>query len=421
MTQALALEILKRGESVFLTGPAGSGKTFVLNQFTDTVNQAAKQKIALTASTGLAATHLGGGTIHSWSGIGIRKELPANFLTTIPPIKRRLIEETDILVIDEVSMLADYHLNMIDTICRRLRRSQLPFGGLQVVFCGDFYQLPPVKEVAEQLQLAAYSQAWRQLGPVICYLQEQYRQTDDGLLTILNALRHGRLTTEHIKQLRSRLTAAPPGDITQLYCHNRNVDTVNQAYLDKIKGRLREFPGEGDGQERRLTELKNRCLAPENLGLKRGSWVMFVANDPRRQYVNGTCGRVVGFMTSTGYPVVETASGRKITAEPFTWRAYGPDGQTPVAHWRQIPLRLAWAITVHKSQGMTLSRAHIDLSEAFSPNMGYVALSRVRGLSNLTLAGFNQTALTMDQQVIVLDQQLRAASSQASQDFGHLV
>jgi len=420
MKQTLALAILDAGNSVFLTGPAGSGKTHVLNQFVKEARQNGKS-VAVTASTGLAATHLGGSTIHSWAGIGIADELTKRAVGDMSKSRVDQIGKADVLVIDEVSMLHDYRLDMVDQVCQQVRADSSPFGGLQVVLSGDFYQLPPVnREDARQGGFVTGSQAWQDLEPVVCYLEEQHRQDDDMLLEILTALREKDLRRRHVDALMARKTVVTPFDdpITELYTKNINVDRVNQAKLEAMEGKLHEYEMSSTGRKGAVESLKKSCLSPDNLQLKQGAFVMFVKNSQEKKYVNGTLGTIVGFDKETDYPIVETKSGRKIVVSPDTWEMR--DGEKKIASVSQIPLRLAWAITVHKSQGMTLDAAHVDLSNAFVPGMGYVALSRVKSLDTLTLGGINRTALIMHEDAYLLDDVLRSRSAKDTKKHAQL-
>lgn len=410
MNQTLARAILDAGHSVFLTGPAGSGKTYVLNAFVKEARAKGKS-VAVTASTGIAATHLGGNTIHAWSGIGIHDQLHDRMISDMSKARRDQITKADVLVIDEVSMLHDFRLDLVEEVCRRVRENDVPFGGLQVVLSGDFFQLPPVnREDALQGGFITGSSAWETLDPVICYLEEQHRQEDDMLLEILTALRSNDLRRRHAEALLTRKQMRTPFDmpVTELYTRNVDVDAVNRSKLDNMKGELHEYEMEHSGRKSGVESLMKSCLAPEVLQLKKGALVMFVKNSADRRYVNGTLGTVIGFDKTTDYPIVETHSGSTIAVEPDTWELR--DGEKKIASIVQLPLRLAWAITIHKSQGMTLDGAHIDLSTAFVPGMGYVALSRVKNLSALTLGGLNRMALTMNEEAYDIDEQLRKKS-----------
>ncbi|MDB5183964.1 MAG: putative helicase [Candidatus Saccharibacteria bacterium] len=408
------------GESVLLTGPAGAGKTYVLNQFIR-IAKAEGKHVSVTATTGLAATHLGGTTIHAWSGIGIMDSLPHGFADHVSKGRREIIEKTDVLIIDEISMLHDYRLDMVDEACRLIRKKpDVPFGGIQIIMSGDFFQLPPInRDDSRAGGFVVYSNAWRDLDPTICYLQEQHRQDDEQLLEILNAMRSGDIRRRHAEMLMERGDVElPEGDLTELHTTNVNVDRINQAKLDQLEGDELTYAQSTTGGVNYVESLQRSVLAPAALKLKEGALVMAVKNAADRKYVNGSLGIVKDFDVLTNYPIVEFRSGRTMTMVPDTWELR--DGDKKRASIMQIPLRLAWAITVHKSQGMTLDAARIDLSKAFVEGMGYVALSRVKNLNNLYLAGLNRMALRVSEDAMVINEQLLAKSEEDAERFAHL-
>lgn len=419
MDQALALEVMLSGENVLLTGPAGAGKTYVLNEF---IRAAKKEKkvVAVTATTGLAATHLGGNTIHSWSGIGVHDELPKHFYDNLLKGRIDTIQATDILVIDEISMLHDYRLDMVNEVAKKVRKDDRPFGGIQVILCGDFFQLPPVnREDSRMGGFVVHSNAWQELKPVICYLDEQHRQDDDTFLEVLNALRAGDVRRRHAEALIARVDGADhTTEMTELHTVNVDVDRINETKLGSIDTEGYEYLMETTGKEGYVEALKRSCLAQERLVLKLGAFVMCIKNSPDKKYVNGSLGTIIGFEDVTHYPIVELRSGKTLTIGFDTWELR--DGNKKRASISQIPLRLAWAITVHKSQGMTLDEARIDLRKAFVEGMGYVALSRVRRLENLHLIGINRMALKVSDDALAIDQQLRAQSSADALRFAPL-
>lgn len=420
MDQVLALEIMLSGESVLLTGPAGAGKTYVLNQFIRLAKADAKH-VSVTATTGLAATHLGGTTIHAWSGIGVLDELPNGFAEHISKGRREIIEKTDVLIIDEISMLHDFRLDMVDMACRLVRkRPDEPFGGIQVIMSGDFFQLPPInREGSRQGGFVVYSNAWRELDPTICYLREQHRQDDEELLEILSALRAGDIRRHHAELLLGRSEVElPEGDLTELHTTNVDVDRINRAKLDLLAGDEYTYAQATTGSANYVESLQRSVLAPAELKLKEGALVMAVKNASDRKYVNGSLGVVRDFDVLTEYPIVEFRNGKTITMLPETWELR--DGDKKRAGITQIPLRLAWAITVHKSQGMTLDAARIDLSKAFVEGMGYVALSRVKNLNNLYLGGLNRMALKVSDDARTINEHLLARSASDTKKFGHL-
>ncbi len=423
MDQEQALEILKSGRSVLLTGKAGSGKTYVLNQFIDWARKE-KKKIAITATTGIAATHLGGETIHRWSKIGIAENLKPDFFKKLRSGDRKRMIETDILIIDEISMLHAYQFNLIDQILRVVRSSTKPFGGIQIVMSGDFFQLPPIKraqtfqanmfEDSSRAGFVTDSEAYQVLNPTICYLETQYRQQEGDLTQILDAIRSGIVDQYEIDKLQARMNFQKDElvdkTLTNLHTNNADVDRINKMNLAKISNPVKKFKMTSSGNKYQIEALKKSVLAPEFLELKLDAYVMLVKNDPRGRYVNGSLGKIVDFATVDGVemPEVKLNSGKRLLIEPASWDL--TENDVKLASVTQIPLRLAYAITIHKSQGMTLDGAIIDLSKAFTPGMGYVALSRVKGLDNLYLTGLNQMALTVSEEAIELDRQLKHQS-----------
>lgn len=420
MKQGIALEVMLSGESVLLTGPAGAGKTFVLNQFIRLAKAEGKH-VSVTATTGLAATHLGGTTIHSWSGIGVSDELPHGFAEHMAKGRQEIIEKTDVLIIDEISMLHDFRLDMIDQVCRVVRKKDEPFGGIQLIMSGDFFQLPPINRGDSRAGgFVVNSNVWQELDPAICYLEEQHRQDDEVLLDILNSLRSGDLRRHHAEKLLERVDVQPESDelLTELHTVNVDVDTLNNAKLDELEGDELFYTQTTTGSESYVENLQRSVLAPVTLRIKKGALVMAVKNSLDRKYVNGSLGVVIDFEDATEYPIVEFKNGRVVTMMPDTWELR--DGDKKRASISQIPLRLAWAITVHKSQGMTLDAARIDLRKAFVEGMGYVALSRVKNLHNLYLSGINQMALRVSEDAQNIDVNLREHAARDSKRFAYL-
>ncbi len=405
MNQPDALDILKMGHNVFLTGPPGSGKTYILNRYIDYLKKN-KVPVAVTASTGVGATHLNGRTIHSWSGSGIKESLSKkeikSLLRSAHLVSR--IQGASTLIIDEVSMLHSYRFDLVDRICREVRKSIRPFGGLQVICSGDFFQLPPVQtRETQSSKLVVESHAWNEMDISICYLDEQHRHVDVKLVQILNNIRNNTVTEKTIKELLSRMDRGVLSDIApaKLYTHNKDVDAINEWELDKIDSEKKEYVMRSEGNEKLVQSLKKSCLAPEILTLKEGAKVMFIKNNFGKGYVNGTLGKIVGF-DEDNYPIVKTFSNKRITALPASWSIEDENGYMQ-AQIAQVPLRLAWAVTIHKSQGMTLDAAEIDLSKAFEEGMGYVAISRVRSLDNIKLRGLNETSLKVSERALLLD------------------
>ena len=420
MNQGLALEIMLSGQSVLLTGPAGAGKTFVLNQFIKLSKYEGKH-VSVTATTGLAATHLGGTTIHSWAGIGVHDSIGNGFVDHIAKGRREIIEKTDVLIIDEISMLHDFRLDMVDEVCRLVRKKDEPFGGIQIIMSGDFFQLPPINRGDSRAGgFVVNSEVWRELDPVICYLQEQHRQDDEQLLDILNAMRAGDIRRHHAETLLARAEVFPDDleQLTELHTVNVDVDKINEAKLETLEGDEVVYSQMTTGSESYVETLQRSVLAPAALKVKKGALVMAVKNSPERKYVNGSIGTIIDFEPYTDYPIVEFKNGKEVSMVPDTWELR--DGDKKRASISQIPLRLAWAITIHKSQGMTLDAARIDLRKAFVEGMGYVALSRVKNLNNLYLTGINQMALRVSEDAQTIDEILRVKAATDAKRFAPL-
>lgn len=419
MTQAQALTILKTGGNVFLTGEPGSGKTHTIKNYIAYLRDHGIEP-AITASTGIAATHIHGMTIHAWSGLGVRSTLSAYDLDAIATKEYlvRRINAAKVLIIDEVSMLSAQILTMVDVICRTLRGNPEAFGGLQVILVGDFFQLPPVsKGSSGSVQFAYHSPSWKNLKLITCYLSEQHRQDDKGLLELLSAIRRSNTDTEHHDLLASRIekTKKITDNNTRLYTKNTNVDELNEQKLAALFGKEEVFSMTAKGSLSLVENLKKGCLSPETLRLKKGAVVMCTKNNPQAGFANGTLGKVVDFELGTRYPIIETLENKTITVSEMDW-TIEEDGKIK-ARISQIPLRLAWAITVHKSQGMSLDAAVIDLSDVFEYGQGYVALSRVRKLSGIVLTGYNKKSLEVHPEVLDKDSVFREASKEAEGAF----
>lgn len=420
MTQSAALDTLKTGGNVFLTGEPGAGKTYVINQYIAWL-EAAGLSVAITASTGIAATHIGGMTIHSWSGLGIRDTLTPYDLDKIATNEKvsRRAKKANVLIIDEVSMLDARVLDMVNMILKAVRQRDEAFGGLQVVLVGDFFQLPPVTKPGDVMTYAFQSRAFEEARFLTCYLNEQHRQEDEMFLSLLKSIRSNQVEEDHYTLLSEQTSIAYENiEPTKLFTHNADVDAFNNEKLRELKGATRKFQMEGMGAKILVESLVRNCLSPQMLELKEEAMVMFTKNNFEKGYVNGTLGRIIGFDSLAGWPLVKTSDGRTIKVEPTSWEVM-EDGKVR-ASIEQVPLRLAWAITVHKSQGMSLDAAEIDLSRAFVYGQGYVALSRVRALAGLKLSGMNPNALQVDPRVSKQDQIFKEESEEAESVFGGL-
>lgn len=441
MKQETALAILKTGQNVFLTGQAGAGKTYLLNQYIEYL-RVRQIPVAVTASTGIASTHMNGMTIHAWSGIGIQNEFDkvnVQRLATRDDYLER-IKNTKVLIIDEISMLHAKQVDTINQVLKHFRKNEMPFGGVQVIFSGDFFQLPPIGDKGEtsKEKYAFMSQAWLECKFQICYLTEQHRQTGGdekqrfglSLNEILNQIRSQTVTQQAIDVLTSTQAHTIDLNRTRLYTHNADVDSINQKQLNELTAKTITYSAAKMGEKPLQDSLSKSVRAPDELTLAIGAKVMFVKNLPLLGVYNGTMGEVIGFIgvsgkayknaddeiTETAYPLVQLNSGGEVAAEPEEWTVEDKDG-TVLASYTQVPLCLAWAITVHKSQGMTLDAAEIDLSKTFEMGQGYVALSRLRSLDGLKLLGFNVKSLLLDEWVQRIDQRFIELSSEHAKAF----
>ena len=438
MTQDQALNILKTGASVFLTGEPGSGKSYTIKSYIDYLIQK-NVSPSVTASTGIASTHIGGMTIHSWSGLGIKSDLSVYDLEAMLEkeyvVKR--ISKAKVLIIDEISMLSANTLDMLERVCSYIRHNESkPFGGLQVIFVGDFFQLPPIVKTSDRLSslemfenspLAFNSPAWNKTSPVVCYLTEQHRQSDLEFVSVLKNIREDKVDTKVHDILQKRILknkdmSGGVQKVTKLYSHNIHVDKVNNLELGLISDKIKIFEMTKTGRDFIVDNLVKNCLSPYKLELKKGAKVMCTKNNPEKGFVNGSVGEVVKFSSTTTFPIVRFTSEkgyvREIEIEPMEWSV--DDGGKKVATIKQIPLRLAWAMTIHKSQGMSLDEAMMDISNVFEYGQGYVALSRVRTLAGLHLIGYNDMALKVHPEVLGKDIEFKQNSIDAEYEFNKI-
>ena len=375
-------------------------------------------KFGITASTGIAATHIGGVTIHSWSGLGIKDNLSEKDLKKIlrkSYVKKRF-NRNEVLIIDEISMLNSLQFDSLNKICQMFKMNSEPFGGMQIVCSGDFFQLPPIRKNGDE-KFVTESGVWNKMNLKVCYLEEQHRQKNDGLLDFLNYIRQN--NPAKAREILNTFVFKPYNFstiLTKLYTHNADVDAINSRELEKIIGELMVYDMKWKGNKNIVDLLKRGCLAPERLVLKKGAKVMFIKNNFEAGYVNGTLGEIAYFDVEDGLPVISTYNGKIIKAELAKWTIEEDDKIK--AQVDQIPLRLAWAITVHKSQGMNLDSAEIDLSKCFEEGMGYVALSRLRSLNGLKLNGINSVAFAVSSEAVELDKKFKIMSQVVSEELG---
>ena len=405
--QQAAFDAILSGESVFITGPGGTGKSFLLQTLYENYKTLSGKKLCVTAMTGCAALLLGpwAKTLHSWAGIGLGRS-PVDAIVNailIDSYKKKRWVQTDCLVIDEVSMMTPALMEYLDTVGRKVRKIDAPFGGIQVVFVGDFYQLPPVSQDSEK-PFAFASPLWSTMVKKTIQLTQIIRQKDPVFQKILNEARTGELSPESYATLEARKTMAwKRQEIkpTLLFTKNEDVNSINAHQLDKLPGEIRTFRAKTTGVSKSLPpgvvqmmvdkidrdapyevelELKDRCqvmLLQQQFEEKTHEGKTMRV--PISGLVNGSRGVVLGFEGE--YPRVKFMNGRTVTIRPGKWVS---DSDQDSVTREQIPLRLAYALTIHKAQGASLDSALIDVGPStFEYGQAYVALSRVRSLESL--------------------------------------
>ena len=387
------------GISIFLTGKAGTGKTTFLKY----VREHSTKRIIVVAPSGVAAINAGGVTIHSFFQLPLSPYIPGAQIQQrfdFSRDKRRIISTLDMLVIDEVSMVRADLLDEIDNVLRRLRRNNRPFGGVQLLLIGDLNQLCPVVTPEDEAVISQYyqspfffdSDALKRTPYVTIQLRQVYRQSDQRFLTILNHIREGHPSDADLQLLNMRLDPKFRPDkkdgFIRLVTHNRMADSQNRSELQRLSGRSYTFNAHVDGD---FPEISYPTDA--HLELKVGAQVMFIRNDPTGLYYNGKIGIVHAINDDNGVEVECPDSDGFITVEPQTWEnaKYKLNEKNEIVAdvqgtFTQIPLRLAWAITIHKSQGLTFEHAIIDAGYSFTSGQVYVALSRCRTLEGIVLA-----------------------------------
>ncbi len=407
--QQAVIESFEAGKNIFITGGAGSGKSFLLQYLKGNYGS---KGLHVTASTGIAAVNIGGSTIHSWSGIGLAnmplEQILSNLFSARFNKVRRQIRQAKALAIDEVSMISAEVFEILDQVFRAVRENNQPMGGLQILLFGDFLQLPPVNQNNQNFNFCFDSKTWDELSFEVFNLEEIFRQTDQKFVKILNNLRFGNIDEETRKALEERLQANDDNFAikpTILTTHNFKVEKINEQELKKIPHEEIVHEAQYFGDSNKIEILKKNCLAPQLLRLKVGAQVMMLKNTYQKEgIINGSLGIIKSFSSRKSYPVVEFSNGKTITIGPEEWLIEKFDGERKLviteAGVTQIPLILAWAMTIHKSQGLTLDKISCDLSDVFSPGQAYVALSRARNLEGVFIESINFDKIKPDNKAV---------------------
>ena len=402
--QRAAFELMCSGENVFLTGGAGSGKSFLVRALRE---QESPKTLPILASTGSAAVLVGGRTFHSFFGLGI---LEGGASATVDRACRdrrvmKRLSDVEGFILDEVSMISADALSAAESIARTARSSRLPWGGLRVLAVGDFAQLPPVSKNRDR-DWAFLSSTWERTGFQNCLLSHNHRVHDSQFLDVLAQVRQGAVTEQVADFLNSHLRSPDPDDpAIRLFPRRDQADDFNQQELAKLPGKNLEIDSIYLGEPRFYETLKRQCPIPETLHLKVGARVLFVQNDPQKRWVNGTRGTLTEFTPEK--ITVQKDEGREVSVEKTLFSMLDAEGNMTAA-FLNFPILLAYATTIHKSQGATLDDLWVDLGALWEPGHAYVALSRLRTSQGLRILRWSNRSFVIDPQVIRFYQSMKS-------------
>ncbi|XP_064311385.1 ATP-dependent DNA helicase PIF1 [Phalacrocorax carbo] len=405
--QEAVLGAVRSGKSIFFTGCAGTGKSFLLKKI---VGSLPPKSTYATASTGVAACHIGGTTLHAFAGIGSGKAPLEQCiqLAERPGVRQHWLA-CQHLIIDEISMVDGKFFDRLEAVARAVRKRDEPFGGIQLIICGDFLQLPPVCKANEETKFCFQAKSWRKCIHINMELTEVWRQTDKTFVSLLSAVRLGRCTEEVTRLLMQTAANRSERDgilATRLCTHKDDVAITNERCLQQLSGELYTF-GALDSDPMLVKLIDAQCPVGGRVELKLGAQVMLAKNlDVSQGLVNGARGVVVGFESEQkGLPKVRFLCGVTQVIKMEKWVFKGPSGV--YLSRQQLPLKLAWAISIHKSQGMSLDCVEISLSRVFESGQAYVALSRARSLAGLRVLDFDPKVVRADPSVLEFYRQLK--------------
>lgn len=420
-TQQTALDLIRSGENIFITGNAGSGKSFLVDHIQKDLNERGIPFV-VCAATGSAAFQIHGITLHSFAGVGRGVGKVEYMIKTLQKnkLKKAEWEEIEVLIIDEISLLNTIYLEKLNTIAQQLRRCRLPFGGIQLILVGDYCQCPPIYNKEDQAEMKDrylfQSTLWKKLAIRCVRLTQNFRQAkDQAFRGLLEHMRVAKLTEDDKKLLESRLLSrhgnVDPHTLIKLCSYKAQAEKINREQLSKIDSGVRVFEGKfafyyASGQEivnegevaKRVEKMASAVSVPPQLQLKEGALVMLCGCnlDVKGGLFNGSRGTVIGFETN-GDPIVEFEEGGTVTVKPHVWKTF--NGKKLEASYTQVPLLLRYAITIHKAQGLTLDKVLIEM-DFWETGLGYVAFSRARSLAGVYISRLNTAAVKADQVVI---------------------
>ena len=389
------IRLIKKGKNIFITGHAGTGKSYILDKLKTLV-----PKLTVTSTTGIAAVNVNGQTIHSWAGVGICNKPISSVVESILGnyALYAQIKNCEILALDEVSMLNLQTFEYINEVLKQVREIDEPFGGIQLIFIGDFFQLPPVERRIEQEKKYCFeSDLWKELDFQPVVLTKNYRQNEKKLINALAHIRTNSMTPKDIELLKTRevTNGEDLSDMLHIYSTNEEVRRYNQQRFNLLNTRQYEF--ESIDTLYKNTNVLDYCRAEEKITLKVGARVMLLVNlDFEKGLINGSCGTVLEISNDDIY--IRFDNGINEYIQRFEFEFYKNDKR--IATRKQFPLCLAYAITTHKSQGMTLDKLFVDFSRFFENGQTYVALSRIKTLDGLHISNFNPQNIKVDEKIV---------------------
>ena len=394
--QQIAFDLLQSGENVFVTGGAGSGKSFLLRHFMRSLDP---KEMPVLASTGVAAVLLGGRTFHSFFGLGIMEGGPtATYERCAQDARlRKRLAQVEGFILDEISMIPRSALEVAEQLARSARDSALPWGGMRVIAVGDFAQLPPVTRTGLR-EWSFLSPVWEKSGFQNVWLKQNQRVHEADFLDVLADVRRGEVTARVREYLDSSMREHDQDDKSiRLFPRRDQSEIFNQRELAEVPTKEVTIDSIYIGLERHTEILKKTAPVPARLTLKEGCRVIFLQNDPQKRWVNGTRGTVVAIESDK--ITVEKETFRHVTVEKSQFSMLDAEGKI-VASVINFPLNLAYATTIHKSQGATLDELWVNLSHLWEPGQAYVALSRLSTGRGLRLLGWNPKSFLIDPQVV---------------------
>lgn len=414
--QNRALDILKIGYNVFLTGIPRSGKTYILTRYIEYLKSHALLPTILIPQ-GTSAHYLGEQTISSYFSLGREEKIDTAFIEHLlkKEYLHRRFSKLKILIIDEISRVSFFEFNAMDIILKIFKKNEKPFGGIQVILSGDLFQLPPMLKGKKTRQFAWQTAAWDSLDLQVCYFEKRVPQSENSLTNILDTIRNGKITTQTYEILHGRMKNPFKSRFkkTTLFIDTTAVDEINEYELQSLPTKEYKFISLVEGPLTMVEKIFKSSHIQKTLLLKKNAVVMFTKDNPQKGYSYGTTGIVQSFSEKGSFPIVKLNNDKTITVGLEEWFLENDQGML-AAKISQFPLQLAWAVSIYKSEGMLLDVAQVDFSNISEVGLGYVALSRIKDIDNLELIGLNDTALRVDPLIVQKNEEMKKASLSSS-------